>query len=222
MLNTKTTMATLSPYYNEDPDIIEAGIDEAGRGPMFGRVYVGSAVLPKDSEIYDHSLMKDSKRFYSRRRIREAYDYIKENAVAWHVSYEDAESIDTINIRQAVLKGMHDCISALKPEPNFLLVDGNDFKPYVTFENDMWNQIPHVCIKGGDNKFTPIAAASILAKVERDEWIDKMCDENPELDELYGIRSNKGYGAKNHLEAIAKHGISKWHRKSYGICKNFA
>ena len=180
-------MAVLSPYYNEDPDIIEAGIDEAGRGPMFGRVYVASVILPKDTEIYNHSLMKDSKRFYSRSRIREAYDYIKENAIAWHVSYEEGESIDTINIRQAVLKGMHDCIRALNPQPNYLLVDGNDFKPYVSFENDMWNQIPHVCIKGGDNKFTSIAAASILAKVKRDEIMYELNTLFP----IYGWKNNK-------------------------------
>ena len=216
-------MAVLQPYYNEDPEIVEAGIDEAGRGPMFGRVYVAAVVLPKDTdkEVYDHSIMKDSKRFHSRRKIREVYDYIKENAVSYCVSYEEAESIDLINIRQAVLQGMHNSIDGLTTQPNLLLVDGNDFKPYIKFKDDVWEQIQHICIKGGDNKYTPIAAASILAKVDRDEWIDKMCDENPELDEIYGIRSNKGYGSKNHLEAIAKNGISKWHRRSYGICKNF-
>ena len=216
-------MAVLQPYYNEDPEIVEAGIDEAGRGPMFGRVYVAAVVLPKDTdkEVYDHSIMKDSKRFHSRRRIREVYDYIKENAVSYCVAYEEAESIDLINIRQAVLQGMHNSIDGLTSRPNLLLVDGNDFKPYIKFKDDVWEQTQHICIKGGDNKYTSIAAASILAKVERDEWIDKMCDENPELDEIYGIRSNKGYGSKNHLEAIAKNGISKWHRRSYGICKNF-
>ena len=116
---------------------------------------------------------------------------------------------------------MHNSIDGLTARPNLLLVDGNDFKPYIKFKDDVWEQTQHICIKGGDNKYTSIAAASILAKVERDEWIDKMCDENPELDEIYGIRSNKGYGSKNHLEAIAKNGISKWHRRSYGICKNF-
>ncbi len=217
-------MATLSPYYNEDATSIEAGIDEAGRGPMFGRVYTAAVVLPKetDKDTYDHSLMKDSKRFHSKRKIQEAYDYIKENAVSYSVSFKDAAEIDKINIRQATLLSMHQSIQNLQVKPSLLLVDGNDFKPYVQFNGEEFNQIPHVCIKGGDNKFTPIAAASILAKVERDEYINKICDEYPELDEIYGIRSNKGYGTKGHMDAIKEHGISEWHRKSYGICKSFA
>ncbi len=216
-------MASLSPYFDEDKTTIEAGIDEAGRGPMFGRVYTAAVILPKDTDesIYNHSLMKDSKRFHSKRKIQEAYDYIKEHAVAYCVSFKDEKEIDTVNIRQATLLSMHESIKNLPVQPNMLLVDGNDFKPYVQFNGEEFTQIPHVCIKGGDNKYTPIAAASIMAKVERDEYIDKICDENPELDELYGIRSNKGYGTKLHMDAIKENGISKWHRKSYGICKTF-
>ena len=103
----------------------------------------------------------------------------------------------------------------------FLLVDGNDFKPYMVFENDSYSNIPHVCIEGGDNKYCSIAAASILAKTERDKYIQELCDDNPELKERYGIERNKGYGTKIHIEGIKNYGISKWHRKSYGICKDY-
>jgi ribonuclease HII len=104
-----------------------------------------------------------------------------------------------------------------------LLIDGNDFIPMGTFNQDTseMEYIPHVCIEGGDNTYACIAAASILAKVARDDYIEKLCDEYPVLDELYALRGNKGYGAKKHLDGIREHGITQWHRRSYGICKTF-
>lgn len=199
-------------YHEEDVEVLECGIDEAGRGPLFGRVYSACVILPLNG--FDHSKIKDSKRFSSKKKLLEVYDYIIENAVDYSVSYNDESVIDEINIRQATLKCMHDAIDRLGVKPDFLLVDGCDFKPY--------KDIPHTTIEGGDNWYTPIAAASILAKVERDKYIEQLCEENPELDEKYGLVKNKGYGTKQHLDGIKEHGISIWHRRTFGICRRFS
>jgi ribonuclease HII len=117
---------------------------------------------------------------------------------------------------------MHDSIRGVmkdKEKEYLLLVDGNDFKPYIRYENELFIPIDHQCIEGGDNKYCSIAAASILAKTERDKYIEKLCDENPELKEKYGIHKNKGYGTREHLMGISNHGITEWHRKTYGVCK---
>jgi len=219
----------LKHFYNNDINIIEIGIDEAGRGPMFGRVYAGVVILPKD-DTYNHSLMKDSKKFHSKKKIEEVAEYIKENAIAWSVDYEDEGTIDEINILQATQSAMHKCIKKLlKKNPHFdinkilLLVDGNYFKPLNVLNNTKTKleTLKYELIEGGDNKYSSIAAASILAKVERDKYIEQLCLENPELIEKYGIDSNKGYGSKKHMEGIKKFGITKWHRKSFGICKEY-
>jgi len=209
----------LKSCYNND-EMFEVGIDEAGRGPMFGRVYAAAAVLPKD-DSFDHTLMKDSKRFTSSKKIFQAYEYIKQNAISYCVAYSDEETIDRLNIRQATLLTMHNAVKGLEINPDLLLVDGNDFKPMMKMKGESLQQIPHICIEGGDNKYTPIAAASILAKVERDLYIEKLCRQHPELDEFYGILSNKGYGTKKHIDGIKERGISPFHRKTYGICKDY-
>lgn len=201
----------------------EIGVDEAGRGPMLGRVYSAAVVLPKEGE-YRHDLMKDSKRFTSAKKIRGVADYIKENAVAWGVGYATEEDIDKLNIRRATFKAMHSAISqvleSLALDDVRLLIDGNDFKPYtVIVPSTGIVQVPHVCITGGDNKFTPIAAASILAKVARDDYIADICDADQTLDERYGIRKNKGYGTKIHMDGIATHGITMHHRRTFGPCR---
>lgn len=220
-------ITSLKKCYLEDNNVLEIGVDEAGRGPLFGRVYAAAVILPKD-EIFDHSKMKDSKKFHSKKKIEEVANYIKENAVSWHISYEDENSIDEINILQATQKAMHDCIKNViqqkkvsEKETSFqLLIDGNYFNPVKMFTNKC-EFIPHVCIEGGDNKYSAIAAASILAKVSRDKYIDDLVEENPYLTEWYGIGSNKGYGAKKHIDGIKTHGITQWHRKTFGICKNY-
>jgi|TARA_Y100000992_G_scaffold302554_1_gene277258 ribonuclease HII len=215
----------LEAYYS-DKYKYEIGIDEVGRGPMLGRVYSAAVILPKDNS-FNHALMKDSKRFTSKKKINEAADYIKENALIYSVVYETEEMIDKINIRQATLKAMHsainNCLTQLKSKDVVLLVDGNDFKPYMLLdiENEEYNEIPNICIKGGDNKYAAIAAASILAKVERDAYIEELCKEYPYLDEKYDILKNKGYGTKNHMVGIKKYGITAFHRRSYGICKDY-
>jgi len=213
--------------YDTNSSSIEIGIDEAGRGPMLGRVYTAAVILPKD-DSFDHSLMKDSKRFHSDKKIKEAADYIKKNAIMWNVQYSEKEEIDKLNIRNATHKSMHRSVldilhsntKSLDNNKYHLLVDGNDFKPFTIMrDDDGLVQVPHTCIEGGDNKYSAIAAASILAKVARDNYIEELCKEHPKLDERYGLLSNKGYGTKIHMDGIKKHGISQFHRTSFGICK---
>lgn len=228
----------LKKYQNPDEKVIEIGVDEAGRGPLFGRVYTAAVILPKD-ESFDFSKVKDSKKFHSRKKIKEVAEYIKQNAVAWNVSYEDETIIDTINILQATQQSMHHSIHKTCKEYNSiskknnkietkdynysLLIDGNYFNPITKFNKDTnkIESIPYTMVKGGDNTYASIAAASILAKVERDNYIDKLCEENPILIEHYGIDSNKGYGAKKHIEGIKDHGITIWHRRSFAPCKDY-
>jgi ribonuclease HII len=231
---TRQVQKPLQKFHKEDANIFEIGVDEAGRGPLFGRVYTAAVVLPKD-DSFDHSRVKDSKKFNSKKKIEEAADYVKENAIAWYVSFEDEKVIDEINILQATQRSMHSSILETRKQvigkmkdngSNYkieLLIDGNYFNP-ITILNKTTSKIetiPYTTIEGGDNKYTAIAAASILAKVERDKYIDELCQQNPTLSEYYSIDSNKGYGAKKHLDGIKEHGITIWHRRSFGICKNY-
>lgn len=213
----------LKHYYRDD-NIIEIGVDEVGRGPMFGRVYSAAVILPKD-ESFDHSLMKDSKKFYSKSKIKEVAEYIKKNSLYWSISWCSEDDIDKLNILNATFKSMHSSINKIimkdLTKEYLLLIDGNNFKPLTIFKDDKIKEIPNICVKGGDNKYTSIAAASILAKVERDNYIDELINDNIELNDKYDILKNKGYGTKKHIEGIKKYGISKYHRKTFGICKNY-
>jgi len=210
----------------------EMGMDEVGRGPMFGRVYAAAAILPKD---FDHSQMKDSKKFHSKKKIVQVAEYIKSHAIAYSIQYEDESVIDSINILQASQSAMHKCVSdimkttslhnhSFHSKNTLLLVDGNYFNPHTKFNKDTGKieQIHHKCVEGGDNTYSSIAAASILAKVARDQYIDDLCAEHPELAERYSIDTNKGYGSKKHMDGIKQFGITQWHRKSFGICAQFA
>jgi ribonuclease HII len=223
----------LNKYFTENSDVIEIGIDEVGRGPLFGRVYASAVVLPKTDD-FKHCDMKDSKKFHSKSKIDSTAEYIKQNAIAWSICYEDENTIDRINILQATQSAMHNCItniinqlkeinSELDMKKIILLIDGNYFKPFTYFNQhtDKFETITYHLIEQGDNKFTSIAAASILAKVERDKYIDELCEQYPELSEKYKINTNKGYGSKQHLDGIRTHGITQWHRKTFGICKNY-
>ena len=198
---------------------------------MFGRVYSAAVILPNNDE-FKYELLKDSKKFTSEKKINEVAEYIKTNALYWSVSYEDEKTIDSINIRQATLCAMHKAIGDLIKQNNasanlninesyYLLVDGNDFKAYTYYceTTNIIKQINHILIEGGDNKFCSIAAASILAKVERDKYIREMCINFPKLNIYYGLLKNKGYGTSKHMEGIKNYGISKWHRTTYGCCK---
>ena len=237
-IRARNVQPSLKKYFNDDNKTFEIGVDEAGRGPLFGRVYTAAVILPKD-DTFDHSKVKDSKKFHSKKKIEEVAAYIKENAVAWYVSFEDEKIVDEINILQATQKSMHTSILETRKLLNktmkdqskveftdysyYLLIDGNYFNPitYLNKKNNKLETIPFTTIEGGDNKYTSIAAASILAKVERDKYIGDLCDCNPDLAEKYGIDSNKGYGAKKHMDGIKEHGITIWHRRSFGICKNY-
>jgi ribonuclease HII len=220
----------LSHFYIENTDVLEIGVDEAGRGPLFGRVYAGAVILPKDDETFDFSQIKDSKKFTSAKKLENVANYIKEHAVAWAVAFETEKVIDNINILQATQKAMHSAIrecrdmaekKELENIDYHLMVDGNYFNNFIGFDKSkgLITSIPHTCVKGGDNVYSCIAAASILAKTHRDAYIEAMCDEHPWLDELYSIRSNKGYGAKKHMTAIQENGVSQWHRRSFAPCK---
>jgi ribonuclease HII len=226
----RTKPEPLLKYYLETPSICEIGVDEVGRGPLFGRVYTAAVILPKD-DTFDHFKMKDSKKFHSKQKINDVAQYIKDNAIAWAVSYEDEQTIDEINILQATQRSMHKCITevlqqtktTIQPEVIQLLIDGNYFNSYVTYNHTRKKLVTlnHICVEGGDNKYSCIAAASILAKVARDTYIEELCLEHPKLIEHYNIDKNKGYGAKKHLDGIKEHGITPWHRKTFGICKNY-
>ena len=231
---TKPTQSILKKYHNENDTIVEIGVDEVGRGPLFGRVYTAAVILPKD-DTFDCSKVKDSKKFHSKKKIQEVAKYIKENALAWHVSFEDEKIIDDINILQATQRSMHTSIREVQKKMNNkmndtkedysynLLIDGNYFNPIMVLnkKTQQLENTPYITVEKGDNTYASIAAASILAKVERDEYINELCTQHPTLCEYYGIDSNKGYGAKKHLDGIKKHGISMWHRKTFGICKKY-
>jgi ribonuclease HII len=224
----------LTRFYNES-NLYEFAIDEAGRGCLFGRVYIACVVLPKDPALFSgtHGTnIKDSKKFTSKKKLAEVAEYIKRNALAWHISWVDADEIDKINILESTMRGMHDCIDQvfkkLEGQPKNLtkclaLVDGNYFNPYARSDIPSLTivQLPHITIEHGDATYMGIAAASILAKNARDEWILEMCQQYPVLVERYGFNTNMGYGTKRHLDGIREHGITQWHRRTFGeLCKN--
>lgn len=226
---------SLMKFYDENTNSLEISTDEVGRGPLFGRVYAAAVILPKN-DSFQHFMMKDSKKFTSDKKIQEVSDYIKNNAIAWSIHFEDEKTIDNINILQASQQAMHKCIREIMQKmtkkceendeikPSFkILVDGNYFNPVILFnkQTQKLEPIDHICIQGGDNKYSSIAAASILAKVERDKYIKELCIQYPYLSERYSIHSNKGYGAKIHIEGIKQYGITEWHRKTFGICSSF-
>ena len=222
---------------------LEIGVDEAGRGPMFGRVYVSAVVLPRDPTHFDFSKMKDSKKFHSEKKIKEVAEYIKTHAISWSVKYAEHDVIDALNIRRATIQTMHEAIRDVcddvrsqgknkNGEDFYLLIDGNDFIPMLhphpqsqSHDSKQSMQLPkhlhYSTIEGGDNTYASIAAASILAKVSRDEYIMELCKQHPDLQAKYDLENNKGYGTKKHMDGIKQHGISKWHRRSFGICKSF-
>lgn len=220
------TITELRRKYVDD-EYIEIGIDEAGRGPMFGRVYAAAVVLPQD-DSFKHSDMKDSKRFHSEKKINAIAEYIKANSIAWSVAYSTEAEIDEHNIRKATHMAMHKAIKTVIEylggcvDNVHLIVDGNDFTPYTTFDGSFIRSVRHTTVVNADNILTNVAAASILAKVERDNYIADICKEEPVLDARYGLLKNKGYGTKQHMDGIAEHGTSKYHRHTFGICKNYA
>ena len=225
MTKSTTPKTSLQPIYDVN-NTYEMGVDECARGPLFGRLYVASVILPKD-DSFRHMDMKDSKKIHSMKKMRELSDYIKTHSIAWHIHFIEAEVIDQINIRQSVLQGMRECIKKTiqKSMTNvgncFIVVDGNDFLPYSYFDEtkDELVVVPHTTIEKGDNTYSFIAAASILAKNAHDEYILELCEKHPELKTRYSLHENVGYGTKKHLDGIKEYGITQWHRKTFGICK---
>ncbi|MBO0355438.1 ribonuclease HII [Muricauda ruestringensis] len=179
--------------------LLEAGTDEAGRGCLAGPVTAAAIILP---EKFNNITLNDSKQLSETKR-----DFLKpileEKAVSFSVCHVFEEEIDEINILNASFLAMHRAIDKLQPVPDFIIVDGNRFKPYPN--------IDHECIIKGDGKFMSIAAASVLAKTYRDEYMAKIHEEFP----MYNWKKNKGYPTKEHREAIKKYGITKYHRKSF-------
>jgi len=208
-------MNELRLVHNIDNDY-ELCLDEVGRGCLFGDVYVACVVLPKDYD-FDKTNIKDSKKFTSRTKLKNVANYIKEKSLFWDIQSISSEIIDEVNILQAVMKGMHNSITNVlkKIDTNKrieLLIDGNYFNRY--------KDLNHICIKQGDAKYVGIAAASILAKDARDQYIEDLCNEHEELDLCYNLKKNVGYATKDHLNGIKEHGITNWHRKTFGPCKN--
>jgi len=204
----------LKQFYEKDK--IEVGLDEAGRGCLFGPVCVGAVVWLDDDPIKDDKdyEIRDSKKVSEKKRTL-LKDYIKNNSIAYSIQLVDHDYIDKHNILNATMNGMHKCLDDITSllSIDTILVDGNHFEFYSD-QND--NYINHVCIVDGDNTYKSIAAASILAKTYRDEWIYNLVDENPIL-EKYDLRNNKGYGTKRHIDAIKQYSLKKWHRKSFKI-----
>lgn len=207
---------------NNNSSLLEIGIDEVGRGPMFGRVYCAGVILP--NENFKFEILKDSKKFTSEKKIREVGEYIKNNCLKYSIQYESEKVIDKINIKNATYLAMHKVIKDLDLdyEKSILIIDGNDFKPYIYFDkiNNILKQAKFECIVGGDNKYCHIAAASILAKIARDDYIYDICKKYPKLIEYYDLKKNKGYGTKKHIDGIKQFGISEFHRKTFGLCHN--
>jgi ribonuclease HII len=189
----------LAPYFQNT--LLEAGLDEAGRGCYAGPVFAAAVILPQD---FHHPLLNDSKQLREKERdlLR---PLIEKEAISFAVSQISHEEIDQINILKASIKAMHQAVSLLKKKPGLLLVDGNRFIPY--------KKIPHQCFVKGDSRFASIAAASVLAKTYRDEWMEKLHVEFPH----YGWDRNKGYGTAQHRTAIEKWGLCTYHRKSFRL-----
>jgi ribonuclease HII len=181
--------------------LLEVGTDEAGRGCLSGPVVAAAVILPDD---FQHSLLNDSKQLTEKQR-QELRPYIEKYAISWAVSYVYQEKIDKINILQSSILAMHQSIKELKVTPEFIIVDGNKFNPF--------KDIPHKTIVKGDAKFMSIAAASVLAKTYRDDYMEKIHTEFPE----YNWKQNKGYPTKQHRAAIREHGITSHHRKSFRL-----
>ncbi len=205
----------LASHYYEG--LVEAGCDEAGRGCLAGSVYAAAVILPPD---YQNELLNDSKQLTEHRRYQ-LRDVIQHDAVAWAVGIVTPEEIDHINILNASILAMHRALDQLTVRPEAIIVDGNRFKPYYEPSTlhaqpstlNAQPSTPHTCIVKGDAKYLSIAAASVLAKTYRDDYMNHLAEEYPQ----YDWQSNKGYPTKKHRDAIRQYGITPYHRRSYNL-----
>lgn len=189
----------LENHYYEG--LVEAGCDEAGRGCLAGSVFAAAVILPPD---YENELLNDSKKLTDRKR-KQLREIIEHDAVDWAVGIVEPEEIDEINILNASILAMHRALDQLKVLPEAVIVDGNRFKPY--------RDLPYTTIVKGDGKYLSIAAASILAKTYRDDYMDRLAEDYPQ----YDWKSNKGYPTKKHRQAIRECGITPFHRRSFTL-----
>lgn len=189
----------LLSYFNKN--FVEAGCDEAGRGCLAGPVVAAAVILPKD---FKHEWLNDSKQLSAAKR-QELRQEIEARALSYAVNFVYQQEIDEVNILNASFLAMHRAIDDLKQVPELLLIDGNRFKPY--------KELPHECVIKGDGKYLSIAAASILAKTYRDEYMEQLHDSFPH----YGWGKNKGYPTAEHRQAIVKHGPCEHHRQSFRL-----
>lgn len=201
----------LQSLYNTQ-GLVEAGCDEAGRGCLAGAVFAAAVILPPN---YENELLNDSKQLSAKKRnaLREI---IERDAVAWSIAQVHPEEIDRINILNASILAMHRALDGLKVRPEFIIVDGNRFKPYASSaDNDATPpvQVPHTTIVKGDGKYLSIAAASILAKTYRDDYMTELHNLYPH----YGWNRNAGYPTKQHRAGIAQHGTTPFHRMSFNL-----
>ena len=189
----------LENHYYEG--LVEAGCDEAGRGCLAGSVFAAAVILPPD---YENELLNDSKKLTDRKR-KQLREIIEHDAVDWAVGIGESGEIDEINILNASILAMHRALDQLKVRPEAVIVDGNRFKPY--------RDLPYTTIVKGDGKYLSIAAASILAKTYRDDYMDRLAEDYPQ----YDWKSNKGYPTKKHRQAIRECGITPFHRRSFTL-----
>ena len=190
----------LEPYYKQE--LIEAGCDEAGRGCRAGSVFAAAVILPKD---FHHPMLNDSKKLTARQR-EQLREVVEREAIAWSVATATAEEIDAMNILRASFLAMNRAVAALSVTPEFLLIDGNRFYPSIV-------DIPFECFVKGDGRLAPIAAASILAKTHRDQYIEELAVQYPE----YGWAENKGYPTAKHRKAVEQFGLTPLHRKTFHL-----
>lgn len=199
-------------------DIIEAGIDEAGRGSLYGSVFAAACIMPSDAEACDPRYVKDSKRFTTRAKRAVAAEHIKAHALDWAIGTATAREIDVANIQEATYLAMHRAIDSLQIRPDLLAVDGNRFKQYIRMVDDEeYYTVPHKTFVKGDSVRFNIAAASVLAKVAHDEYIENECVKDELLSQRYGLMQNMGYGTATHIAGIKTHGLHTNHRRSFRI-----
>lgn len=200
----------LLPHYYEN--LVEAGCDEAGRGCLAGSVYAAAVILPPD---YENPRLNDSKKLTAHQRYALRTE-IERDAIAWAIGVVTPKEIDEMNILRASITAMHRALDALAVRPQAVIVDGNRFYPYVdpsASSSAAASPLPHTCIVKGDGKYLSIAAASILAKTWRDDYMCRLHDEYPH----YGWNRNAGYPTREHRNAIAMHGTTPYHRLSFNL-----
>ena len=211
-----------------DDGLVEVGLDEVGRGSLWGRLYVGAVIMsPEDEAYFDNGAalrqIKDSKKLSPRRRAILA-DYIKENAIETVVGWSEPEEIDRLNILRADMAAMHRALAELQTPFQRILVDGDKWIPYTNSETN--ELVPAITIVEGDAASLPIAAASILAKEAHDDWVRGLVAAEPELHERYGLGSNMGYGTAAHMAGLTKWGAHALHRRSFApvraVCPLFS